>query len=145
MIVGRSDLAMIAIAGLCAVAIPAWLLWPPVSESMPSSQSAIVRPKNAPDPAPGERRFFVGESGEPGAALPQDAPDLTGVVGRPPHDAVALVRTAEGTTKTLAPGQSYGGWRLEAVSAEAALFSRGPLQIRVPMPAVDPPDVPDDQ
>ena len=135
----RSDIATVAGAGLCAILIPIWLLWPRPLPTMQAVQVAVTRPKPAPDIAGlGERRLFAGGDDMASSALPQDAPELTGVVGRPPHDAVAMIRTAEGPTKALAPGESYAGWRLEAVSAEAALFSRGALQIRVPMPAADP-------
>lgn len=137
----QSEIAMIGAAGACALLVPLWLLWPRALPPLPEAGAITVHPAPAPELADlGERHLFSANGGMAGSALPPDAPELTGIVGRPPHDAVALIRTTEGTTRTLAPGQSYAGWQLEAVSAEAALFSRGPLQIRVPMPAPEPVD-----
>ena len=86
----RSDIAIVAGAGLCAILIPVWLLWPRTLRTMPAAQIAVTRPKPAPDIAGlGERRLFAGGSDMAGSALPHDAPELTGIVGRPPHDAVA--------------------------------------------------------
>lgn len=146
MIARRSDIAIVAGAGLFAVLLPVWLLWPRALPPSGVDKPALVQPRPVPDPdAIGQRQLFAGGGDVGGASLPSDAPELIGIVGRPPHDAIALVRTPEGRSKSIAPGESYAGWRLEAVSAEAALFSRGALQIRVPMPAAEPSDLPEGQ
>lgn len=66
--------------------------------------------------------------------IPGDAPELIGIVGRIPHDAVAMVRTDAGTTDTMRPGETHFGWRLEAITRDAALFRRGTVRRRVDLP-----------
>ena len=64
-----------------------------------------------------------------------DAPALVGIVGRLPDAAVAMVRRASGGTRTLAPGESVDGWRLESLAATAALFVKGDRRVRAELPA----------
>ncbi|WP_109806428.1 hypothetical protein [Sphingosinithalassobacter portus] len=64
-------------------------------------------------------------------ALPADAPDLIGIVGRLGDGAVALVRLADGSSRTIGIGESVDGWRLDALAIDAASFTRGGRQIRV--------------
>ncbi|MEI9851843.1 MAG: hypothetical protein WDN24_14560 [Sphingomonas sp.] len=54
--------------------------------------------------------------------------------GRIDRDAVALVRTAEGSSRTLPIGESVDGWRLESLAIDAAFFTRGRERVRVPLP-----------
>lgn len=68
-----------------------------------------------------------------------DQPDLVGVIGRIGRDAVAIVRQGDGGTRTLGLGDSIDGWRLEALSADAAAFRRGNRQVRVAVPGSAPP------
>lgn len=69
---------------------------------------------------------------DPGGFGPSlEAPELVGVVGRLPDDAVALVRSANGRTRTLHIGDSVEGWRLSALAVDAAFFTRGDERIRV--------------
>ncbi|WP_052134477.1 hypothetical protein [Sphingomonas sp. 37zxx] len=65
---------------------------------------------------------------------PADAPALIGIAGRLNIDAVALVRTADGTSRTLAVGEAVDGWQLRALAIDAAFFTRGTQEARVPMP-----------
>jgi hypothetical protein len=67
--------------------------------------------------------------------LPADAPALVGVVGRLGEDAVALVRTAQGSTRALRIGESVDGWTLASLAIDAAFFTRGAQRVRVPLPA----------
>ncbi len=75
------------------------------------------------------RRLFVQAAGDD--ALPADAPDLIGIVGRLGDGAVALVRLADGSSRTIRIGESVDGWRLDALAIDAASFTRGGRQIRV--------------
>lgn len=116
-----------------AVAMPALLLHtgqtPPAS---PSAERSLAAPPEAPPLAAAFARPLFAPPMEAAPAV--DAPALVGVVGRLMHDAVALVRTADGSTRTLAPGESVDGWRLESLAADAAYFTRGTQRARVPMP-----------
>ncbi|MFV0624481.1 hypothetical protein ACBY01_10785 [Sphingomonas sp. ac-8] len=129
---------------------PRWLLLPAacVAAAMPvlllrgGAPPGVAAPAERPLGAPPEapplaaafaRPLFAATTAEAGPVAP-DAPALVGVVGRLMHDAVALVRTADGSTRTLAPGESVDGWRLESLAADAAYFTRGSQRARVPMP-----------
>ena len=60
------------------------------------------------------------------------APVLVGIAGRlSAGDAVAMVRTRGGRSRALRVGDSVDGWRLAALSADAAFFVRGTQQVRV--------------
>ncbi|MDF7777932.1 hypothetical protein P1X14_21935, partial [Sphingomonas sp. AOB5] len=83
-----------------------------------------------------ERTLFGAVPAETDSA-PQDAPALVGIVGRLDQDAVALVRTADGTSRTLAVGASVDGWKLESLSIDAGFFTRGTQRVRVPLPTAD--------
>lgn len=133
----RAEKMVLAIAAGASVVLPALLLAP----------GAIPPPKRAPAPVPlaapaqpalahlFDRPLFAATED---AAPPADVPQLTGIVGRLGSDAVALVRTAQGPSRTLAIGDSVDGWTLDSLSIDAALFRRGGQQVRVPMPAADP-------
>lgn len=132
---------------------PRWLLLPAAltAAAMPmvllrSSDRPATVPPLPPLAAPSEasplaaaftRPLFAASAGDTTAA--PDAPALVGVVGRLNQDAVALVRTADGNTRTLAPGESVDGWRLESLAADAGYFTRGNQRARVPMPGEDAP------
>ncbi|MEH3040203.1 MAG: hypothetical protein PGN21_09075 [Sphingomonas paucimobilis] len=127
--------ALLAGAVLVALAVPPWLLRAP-------AQRKVARQATAPLAAPGTppplRAAFARTLFAPPAAdaLPTDAPQLLGVVGRLGRDAVALVRGAEGT-RTLSPGDSIDGWQLRSLAIDAAYFTRGGQSARVPMPGND--------
>lgn len=79
--------------------------------------------------------FGAGENGiMESDAAPPDAPELVGVAGRIGRDAVALVRAADGATRTLAIGEGVDGWTLESLAIDAAFFTRGGQRARVPLP-----------
>jgi hypothetical protein len=134
--IARRWLAAFAVAAVLAVAVP-WMLLPGGSvPPMPAAQA--LKPLAVPTPAPLQSAFARPLFGAPAAGgqlLPQDAPALVGVVGRIDRDAVAMVRTADGTARTLAIGESVDGWRLDALAIDAASFSRGRERVRVPLPA----------
>lgn len=133
----RSVKRALGAAAALAVLLPAWLLMP---GSVPPPSSARDLPPLAAPVTPPLRHVFDRPlfAAPADAALPADAPQLTGIVGRLGSDAVALVRTAGGSSRSLAIGDSVDGWMLESLSIDAALFRRGGQQARVPLPAADP-------
>lgn len=134
-----SRAARIAFVAALAVAVllPIALLTP---GAVPSPKSVrALPPLDAPAVPPLRHLFDRPLFAAPiDATLPADAPQLTGIVGRLGSDAVALVRTAQGTSRTLAIGDSVDGWKLESLAIDAALFSRGGQRARVPLPAAEP-------
>lgn len=132
----RRDRIAVGLAGGFAVLMPLSLLTVRGS----AKPADPIAPATAPlaVPAPGvalaaayERPLFA-EAGD--AALPDDAPALVGIVGRLGADAVALVRTADGTTRALQVGESVDGWQLASLAIDAAFFTRGAQRVRVPLP-----------
>lgn len=137
--IGRGDAVLLGLASLAAVATPALLLRdrtppPPVRATRAEQPLAPLAPP--PLSAVYQRRLFAA-AGEGEAPAPADAPQLAGIVGRIDRDAVALVRTADGTTRTLQIGESVDGWRLAALAIDAAFFTRGSQRVRVTLPAGD--------
>lgn len=125
-------------AGAFAVLMPAALLLP-AGRGASAGQEPPSAPIGAAAPPPlravYERPLFAAASDQADAALPGDAPQLVGIVGRLGDDAVALVRGADGATRTLRVGESVDGWQLASLSIDAAFFTRGGQQARVPLPA----------
>lgn len=135
--IARREWIALGAAGLVAVAMPALLLRPGVAPPEP-----VVAPPSPPlappvEPVLGvafERPLFSAAPAAPIDAAPGDAPALVGIVGRLDQDAVALVRSADGNSRTLKVGESVDGWRLEALALDAASFVRGNERRRVPLP-----------
>ncbi len=127
--------ALLAGAVLVALAVPPWLLREPAQTAAPSRAPTPLAAPATPPPlrAAFARTLFAPP---PADALPDDAPQLLGVVGRLGRDAVALVRGSEGT-RTLSPGDSIDGWQLRSLAIDAAYFTRGGQSARVPMPGSD--------
>lgn len=123
--------------GAVAVLAPTLLLLP--AAAPPASRAAKAVSPLAPLPPPPVaalyRRTLFGTAADP--APPSDAPELLGIAGRIDADAVALVRTAGGETRSLRPGDSVNGWRLEALAADAASFARGTETVRVAVAGVE--------
>ncbi|UZK67474.1 hypothetical protein [Sphingomonas sp. M1-B02] len=133
----RRDLWVLGAAGGFAVLMPALLLMPREA-TVAAVQSAASVPLTAKPAAPlavAYERALFGAATEAEAVPPQDAPELVGIVGRLGADAVALVRTSEGSTRTLAVGESVDGWLLASLAIDAAFFTRGSERIRVALPA----------
>lgn len=136
----RESIAALMLAGGIAVAMPLLLLRPGTA---PPVEVRGGQPLLAPVPRPPlgalyARALFNGGAGEGVAAdtpLPDDAPQLAGIAGRIGNDAVALVKGANGATRTLAVGEGVDGWRLESLAIDAAFFTRGTRRLRVPLPA----------
>jgi hypothetical protein len=130
----------LGLAGGFAVLMPLALLVPrgnapnqPAAIASPSTP--LAAPAAAPPLAAAYERSLFGAAEAEEAPLPGDAPALVGVVGRLGADAVALVRTAEGTTRALQIGESVDGWQLASLAIDAAFFTRGAQRVRVPLPA----------
>lgn len=128
-------IALAAAAGV-AVLLPVLLLVP--GATPPPKPASMPAPLAAPTAPPLAHLFDRALFAPPvDVAPPPDAPQLTGIVGRLGSDAVALVRTAQGPSRTLAIGDSVDGWRLESLSIDAGLFSRGGQRVRVPLPTAE--------
>jgi hypothetical protein len=137
-VIARRDRIVLGAAAAFAVAMPLVLL-PAGPAPRPAPAGAPPQPlASEPQPplaAAFARPLFGAPAGEVSEDLPADAPALVGIVGRLDQDAVALVRTADGTSRTLAIGESVDGWRLESLAIDAAFFTRGRERVRVPLPA----------
>lgn len=135
----RVEALALGAAGLLAIAMPAVLLRPAprvVPESREGDHPILVPPAEPPYTHLFRRTLFGGAV--PAAEeipVPADAPRLIGIVGRIGSDAVAMMRGADGTGRSLAVGESVDGWRLESLAIDAAFFSRGNERLRVPLPA----------
>ena len=131
------DRSILVLAGAAAFAVlmPLALLLPRGATEAPARAAAsapLVQTSAPPLATVYERPLFAGA---PSSAdeLPADAPALVGVVGRLGQDAVALVKTADGT-RTLRIGESVDGWSLASLAIDAAFFTRGTERVRVPLP-----------
>ena len=108
--IARRWLGAFGVAGALAVAVPLVLL--PAGPTPRIARADAEPPLTVPAPAPLQSAFarpLFGKPAAEGDTLPQDAPQLIGVVGRIDRDAVAMVRTADGTSRTLAIGESVDG------------------------------------
>jgi hypothetical protein len=108
---------------------------PRVTESDRPAPVPLAASAAPPLAAAYERSLFGAAGNDDESEPPADAPALVGIVGRLGEDAVALVRTAEGTTRALRLGESVDGWTLASLAIDAAFFTRGAQRVRVPLPA----------
>lgn len=129
----RRERGILIGAACLSAAVPIVALYPYSATSRAEQRATIAPIAPAPMSAPVrifERAMFAAAEGE---ARPADAPVLTGIAGRLNRDAVALVRIADGSARTLAIGESVDGWRLESLAIDAAFFTRGRERVRVAM------------
>ncbi|URW74588.1 hypothetical protein M9980_08355 [Sphingomonas donggukensis] len=134
MAITRAEWGGLALAAVIAVAAPALLLRSAADEAV-VVPAPLVLPPAAPDLARAYARpLFGGAASAPAAGTPADAPELAGIVGRIGRDAVAMVRGADGRTRTLDVGESVDGWTLESLAIDAAFFTRGGQRARVALP-----------
>ncbi|MES2445508.1 MAG: hypothetical protein V4574_21995 [Pseudomonadota bacterium] len=139
--IARREAVALGAAAVLAVATPLFLLPPgPAPDAAPpaSAPPPLSAPPQPSLTAAFARPLFASPADE-AETQPQDAPALVGIVGRLDQDAVALVRTADGTTRTLRIGESVDGWRLASLAIDAAFFTRGAERVRVPLPTGDSP------
>ncbi|AJP74438.1 hypothetical protein TS85_10810 [Sphingomonas hengshuiensis] len=139
--IARRDAIALGLAATVALAMPAALLSGgdggtagKAAQAPPPLGASAVPPLAAAY----ERSLFGAPQDAQEAEIPADAPQLVGVVGRLGADAVALVRTPEGGTRTLRIGEAVDGWQLASLAIDAAFFTRGAERVRVPLPAGDP-------
>jgi hypothetical protein len=129
----------LGVAAMFAVAMPVLLLWPDSRSTAPvpaAAERAVIPPPVPAIAAIYERPVFaVAEGGE---EAPADAPALVGIAGRLNKDAVAMVRLADGSARSLSVGESVDGWRLESLAIDAAFFTRGRERVRVAMTTPEP-------
>jgi len=129
----------LGVAAMFAVAMPVLLLWPDSRSAAPApaaAERAVIPPPVPAIAAIYERPVFaVAEGGE---EAPADAPALVGIAGRLNKDAVAMVRLADGSARSLSVGESVDGWRLESLAIDAAFFTRGRERVRVAMTTPEP-------
>lgn len=130
---------LVLLAGVAATAVPLLALLPVDAPRAPRAPTVLLP---SPVPAPPARRLFAAAP-ETALVLPPAGqaaadpalPQLVGVIGRLPDDAVALVRGDGARARSLAIGDVERGWRLEALSANAALFTRDGIRRRVEISA----------
>ena len=135
--IARRDAIALGAAAVVAVAMPLLLLMPGRDAPAPERRAAAQPLSAPPQPtlaAAFTRPLFGGAPAETAESAPQDAPELVGIVGRLDQDAVALVRTADGSSRTLKIGESVDGWVLAGLAIDAAFFTRGAERVRVPLP-----------
>lgn len=137
MAMSRTERRVLIAVGLISAIVPVIALYPYAPEPQPGARPAVATIVPPPLPAPArvfERPLFAAAEGD---AAPADAPVLTGIAGRLNRDAVAIVRIADGSARTLAVGESVDGWRLESLAIDAAFFTRGRERVRVAMATSD--------
>jgi hypothetical protein len=128
----------LGVAACFALAMPLALLGGRTSVAPPEASQPVraVIPRAVPPIAAiYERSLFAPAEG--GDAAPVDAPALVGIAGRLNRDAVALVRLADGKSRSVAIGESVDGWRLDSLAIDAAFFTRGRERVRVAMTSDD--------
>jgi hypothetical protein len=88
------------------------------------------------DPAPPApaRTLFAVDAPQDARPAASALPELIGIAGRLPDDAVALVRLPDGATRNLRIGEMAGGWRLSAIAADRVRFVRGNDRREVVLP-----------
>jgi hypothetical protein len=79
----------------------------------------IFSPTRAPPAPPPTPEALAAAAAAP---APQPMPALVGLVSRARGRGVALVRSSNGQTVTLAPGESVDGWRLVGIGRDRATF-----------------------
>lgn len=130
----RPEWAALGVAAVLAIGMPAVLLLPGTTGRAPKAPlvPAPIGAGSMPPLARVYKRPLFGTS--EAAAAPADAPQLVGIAGRLNVDAVALVKSSDGTTRTLSVGESVDGWSLASLAIDAAFFTRGSERVRVPLP-----------
>lgn len=83
--------------------------------------------------------LFAGTDGPDEAEAGAAPPQLAGITGRIGVDPQAMLRLQDGSTRTVGPGQLFGGWRIVAIAKDRVRFSRdGRERVAVLPTATDP-------
>jgi hypothetical protein len=122
---------MIAPDGAGALRLTAEIAAPWGGSPAPDALRLADVPPAGPSPA---RTLFALEA-VPDARPTGDAPpELVGIAGRLPDDAVALVKLADGTTRDIRIGETANGWRLATIGGDRVRFTKGKAQREVILP-----------
>lgn len=95
------------------------------------AEKPIFNPERAPLAFADEMMAAADENMAEAQPQAAPAPTLVGLVSRRRGKSVAIVKNANGETKTLTPGQSSDGWQLIAVGKTNARFSSNGEQISI--------------
>jgi hypothetical protein len=128
-----------AASAIAAAVVPLWVLWPTVYDPVLPPETVpfgLDMPTGAPIgraimamPFSADRDPSIRASSDEPASTEQAGstapPQLVGLVGRVKGPAVALVRTADGATAVVRPGEDAAGWKVEAVGRDSITFSMG--------------------
>jgi hypothetical protein len=95
------------------------------------TQKPIFNPERAPLAFADEMMAAADDTAVDPQVQSAPAPTLVGLVSRRRGKSVAIVKNANGETKTLTPGQSSDGWQLVAVGKSDARFSSNGEQISI--------------
>jgi hypothetical protein len=83
-------------------------------------------------PAETGRTIFASVATPDVAPISGTMPELVGIAGRIPDDAVAMLRLASGTTLALGRGATADGWRITAIAADrVTLVKDGRVHVAV--------------
>ena len=111
-----------ALINIAAIAIPIWLLGD--RAELPVASGPVIR-LAATRPTPLPTRSLFAPSPITGEARPgENVPALTGIAGRPPDDAVALLRLRDGSTRGLSKGGVADGWTVAEIAADRVRLTR---------------------
>ena len=75
-------------------------------------------------PAETGRMILAGATAAEAAPLAGDMPELVGIAGRIPDDAVAMLRLASGETRAFARDAVADGWRITAIAADRVTLEK---------------------
>ena len=101
----------------------------------PARADAVQLGDAPPAPPSPARTLFAIDQAQDARPIGDAPPELVGIAGRLPNDAVALVRLPDGATRDLRIGESANGWRLTSLAADRAGFAKGNQQRDVVLPA----------
>jgi len=87
------------------------------------SARALPAPPVPPDEA--GRTLFAAGAATDIAPAAGDVPELVGIAGRLPDDAIAILRLSGGATRALARGAMADGWQVTAIAADRVTLTRG--------------------
>jgi len=75
-------------------------------------------------PAETGRMILASAAATDAAPLSGDMPELVGIAGRIPDDAVAMLRLANGETRAFARDATADGWRVTAIAADRVTMEK---------------------
>ena len=121
----------IASDGAGALRLAADISAPWRTNPAPDAVRLIEAPAAGRSPA---RTLFATDSPQDARPAADAPPELVGIAGRLPDDAVALVRLPDGSTHDLRIGETVNGWRLAAIAVDRVRFAKGKRQREMVLP-----------